>query len=204
MITKSSFPLDAWKGIDIPPFLAAYYELNQLKLLLRQGWLRRGIPEERCESVAEHVFSMAMLGWWLIDQFSLELDRDRVVRMTLVHELGEIYTGDLIPADGVPVMEKHRREFEALRQVVGKLASGEEILRLWEEYESGETCEARFVRQVDRLEMAFQASVYETEGFTNMDEFFQSAGLAMNDTALREVFETLAALRRKPDRGQGT
>jgi putative hydrolases of HD superfamily len=199
LITKGPFPLLAWGGKDLPALIAAYFELNQLKLLLRQGWLRRGIPLERCESVGEHVFAMTLLGWWINDEYSLGLDRERVLRMILAHELGEIYTGDLIPADGIPPAEKHRLEYEGLRQVVDKLASGEEILHLWQEYAAGETLEARFVRQIDRLEMAFQACLYEAEGFTSMDEFFQSADLTIKDPALREVFDTLAALRKKAD-----
>jgi putative hydrolases of HD superfamily len=199
LITKGFFPLDAWKGQALPPILEAYYELNQLKLLLRQGWLRRGVPIERCESVAEHVFSMALLGWWLNDQFALGLDSNRVVKMTLAHELGEIYTGDLVPADGVPVDEKHRREHAGLLQVVEKLASGEELIQVWEEYAAGETREARFVRQIDRLEMAMQASVYETNGFSQMSEFFASADAGLKEPALREVFEALTALRKKFD-----
>jgi putative hydrolases of HD superfamily len=198
LITKSKFPLLAWRDIALPPIIEAYFELNQLKLLLRQGWLRRGVPLEKCESVAEHVFSMTLLGWWIDDQFALGLARERVMRMILAHELGEIYAGDIVPADQVPPGEKHRREREGLTQVVGKLASGAEILLLWEEFEAGETREARFVRQVDRLEMALQASVYEAEGFARMEEFFSSADRVINEPALREVFAALTALRQQP------
>ena len=181
----------------MPPLVEAYFELNQLKLLFRQGWLRRGVPPERCESVAEHVFSMAVLGWWICDQHFPALDRERVLRMILAHELGEIYTGDLIPADGVSSAEKQHREREGLRQVVDKLASGVEMLALWEEYEAGETPEARFVRQVDRLEMALQASIYDGEGAENMGEFFDTAGQAVTAPALREILEALEAVRKK-------
>jgi putative hydrolase of HD superfamily len=175
------------------PLVRSFYQLNQLKLLYRQGWLRRGIPPERCESVADHVFSMAMLGWWLCDERYLQLDRERVLRMALAHELGEIYAGDLTPADGISPAEKQRREREGLRQVVDQLASSAEILALWEEFEAGETPEARFVRQLDRLEMALQASVYQSEGADNMEEFFASARQGISDPALREILESFAA-----------
>jgi putative hydrolases of HD superfamily len=199
LITKSGFPLHARQDGQLPPLLQAYYELNQLKLLFRQGWLRRSIPEARCESVAEHVFSMALLGWWLNDQFSLGLELNQVLCMILAHELGEIYAGDIIPADQVAPEEKKRREREGLHKVVDKLASGKDILTIWEEYEAGQTAVAQFVRQIDRLEMALQASVYEAEGFSNMDEFFRSADLALKDPALRAVFDALTALRNKAD-----
>lgn len=191
MKTKADLPLAAFAGQPLSPLVSAYYELNHLKQLYRQGWLRCGIPPERCESVAEHIFSMAMLAWWIVDAHFPQLDRDRVIRMILVHELGEIYTGDIIPGDAVPLAEKHRREREGFWQVVGKLPKGEEYLALWEEFEAGATPEARFVRQIDRLEMAFQARVYQQQGFEDMNEFFASADAAVEDGVLREILHGL-------------
>jgi putative hydrolase of HD superfamily len=192
--TKADLPLSAFGGRSLSPLVAAYFELDHLKQLYRQGWLRRGVPPERCESVADHVFGMAMLAWWIADAHYPHLDRDKIIRMTLVHELGEIYTGDLVPGDAVPVVEKHRRERKGLWQVVGKLARGEETLALWEEYEAGSTPEARFVKQIDRLEMAFQAAVYRQQGFENMAEFFASAEAGVEDEFLREILAELESL----------
>ena len=137
---------------------------------------------------------MALLAWWIADAHFPHLDRDKVIRIALVHDLGEIYTGDLVPGDGVPVEEKHRRERESLWQVVAKLPRGEEYLALWEEYETASTPEARFVKQIDRLEMAFQARVYQQQGFANMTEFFASAGAGVQDAVLREILAELEGL----------
>lgn len=196
MITKGEPPWKALEGKSAAALVEAYFELNQLKQLYRQGWLRRGLPPERCESVAEHVFSMAMLGWWIADAYFPQLALDKILRMTLLHELGEIYIGDIIPADRVSPVEKHRREREAMRQVVDKLSNGADYLALWEEYEAGQTAEARFVHQLDRLEMACQAAVYQTQGFQGMEEFFTSAEAAIDDAVLRGI---LAELRRLID-----
>ena len=196
MITKGEPPWKALEGKSAAALVEAYFELNQLKQLYRQGWLRRGLPPERCESVAEHVFSMAMLGWWIADAYFPQLALDKILRMTLLHELGEIYIGDIIPADRVSPVEKHRREREAMRQVVDKLSNGTDYLALWEEYEAGQTAEARFVHQLDRLEMACQAAVYHTQGFQGMEEFFTSAEAAIDDPVLRGM---LADLRRLTD-----
>lgn len=194
MKTKADLPLAAFAGRRLSPLVAAYFELDQLKQLYRQGWLRRGVPPERCESVADHILGMVVLAWWIADAHFPELDRDRLIRMTLVHELGEIYTGDLVPGDRVPPDEKHRREREGLWQVVGKLPRGAEYLALWEEYETGETLEARFVKQVDRLEMAFQARVYQQQGFKSMEEFFASADAGIQDPVLRKILAEVLAL----------
>lgn len=198
MITKGEPPLAALSGRDLAPLIAAYFEIDQLKQLYRQGWLRRGVPPERCESVAEHVFGMALLGWWIADEAFPELDRDKIIRMTLAHELGEVYAGDITPADQVPAAEKERLEREALRRVVGKLPRGADYLALWEEYQAGQTREARYVKQIDRLEMAFQAVAYQTQGLGAMDEFLASAAAALDDERLKAIFAQLAALVNHP------
>lgn len=195
MNTKGDFPLSVFLGRDLTPLEAAYFELNHLKQLYRQGWLRKGVPPERCESVAEHVFSMAMLAWWTAKSFFLQLDCNRVIRMVLAHELGEIYVGDLTPADQVSVEEKYQLEKDGLHKVVDKLPDGNEFLVLWEEFEAGQTPEARFVRQLDRLEMAFQALVYEKQGFGEMSEFFVTTRQALEDPSLRGILDELEKLR---------
>jgi putative hydrolase of HD superfamily len=192
--TKGEPPRKALEGKPVPALVEAYFELNQLKQLYRQGWLRRGIPPERCESVAEHVYSMAMLGWWIADAYFPQLALDKILRMTLLHELGEIYIGDIIPADRVSPAEKHHREREAMQQVIEKLAKGAEYLALWEEYEAGQSAEARFVHQLDRLEMACQAAVYQTQGYQGMEEFFASAEAAIEDPVLRGILADLRGL----------
>lgn len=191
MITKGNLQPAAWGTPKPPPLIEAYFELNHLKQLYRQGWLRRGIPPERCESVAEHVYGMAMLGWWIADAEFPELDRDKIVRMSLVHELGEIYVGDITPGDRIDPAEKHRLEREALLKVVDKLPKGAEYLALWEDFEQGQSPEARFVRQLDRLEMAFQAAAYRQQGFGPLEEFFATTDAALEDPRLRAIFERL-------------
>jgi putative hydrolases of HD superfamily len=195
VITKAPLPADLLDGRDAGPLVMALFELNHLKQLYRQGWLRRGVPTERCESVAEHIFSMALLGWWLLDESFPELDRDRALRMVLVHELGEIYAGDITPGDQMAPEEKHRLERASFWQVAGRLPRGAEYLALWEEFERGQTPEARFVRQLDRLEMALQAAVYRAQGFADMEQFFASASAAIHDPRLRAVFDALEQAR---------
>jgi putative hydrolases of HD superfamily len=177
------------------PLLAAYLELNHLKEVYRQGWLRRGLPPARCESVADHILGVAMLAWWSCEQFYPALNSEKALRIALVHDLGEIYVGDLIPADSIAIEEKHRRERAAVRQVLGKLAKGPEYLALWEEYEAGESAEARLVRELDRLEMAFQALVYERGGLGNLDEFFRSASQAIQAPEIQDLFISAQNLR---------
>ncbi|MCS7059760.1 MAG: HD domain-containing protein [Anaerolineae bacterium] len=199
MRTKSNHPALLLRAVNTLPLIAAYFEWNQLKLLYRQGWLRRGLPEERCESVAEHVFSMAVLAMMLADMRAQDrpaLDVLKILRLVLLHDFGEIYAGDITPADGVDPQDKLNRERDAIHQVLDKLPNGELYGALWEEYEAGLSPEARFVRQLDRLEMALQAALYERAGELDADEFVSAADAALTDADLRTVLDELNRLRR--------
>ena len=180
----------------MPSLIRSYFQWCHLKQLFRQGWLRRGVPARQCESVAEHAFAVAVLALFLVDAHFPDLDRDRVLRMALLHDFGEIYAGDLTPGDAVPPEEKHQREANAVAKVLGKLPNGAEYVALWQEYEAGATPEARFVWQVDRLEMGLQASVYERQGPADLSEFYASAGEALSTPELRAVLDEAVELRR--------
>ncbi|HEX7975038.1 MAG TPA: HD domain-containing protein [Anaerolineales bacterium] len=199
MEAKAKNPVDLLQDQSAPALLEAYFEFNHLKQLYRQGWLQRGLPKDRCESVAEHTFGVAVLAFFLAEAHFPELDAGRVLRLALLHDFGEIFAGDIIPGDAVPAAEKHRLERQAVVRVFGKLAHGERYLALWEEYEQEGTAEARFVHQVDRLEMALQASVYAMQGMVDPAGFFASARLALSDpplVALEQAAE--AATKRQP------
>jgi putative hydrolase of HD superfamily len=87
-----------------------------------------------------------------------------------------------------------------VQQVLGKLPGGLQYLALWDEYEAQSTPEARFVRQIDRLEMGLQASVYERQGLGDLSEFYASADAALSAPELRAILEGLQDLRRSGSR----
>jgi len=186
---KANNPVTLLPPVPSQPFLEGFFELSHLKQLYRQGWLHRGIPKQCCESVAEHSFSVAVLALWLGQAYYPHLDMNRVLRMALLHDIGEVYAGDIIPSDQVSEAAKHQLERASLEKVLGKLPASQEYLELWLEFERGESPEARFVRQVDRLEMGLQARVYQAQGFADMDEFILSARQALEDPQLAEIVD---------------
>ena len=194
MQTKASLPSDLLAGLRVSPILSAFFEFTHLKQLYRQGWLKRGVPPERCESVAEHSLGVAILALWLSQACFPELDANKVVWMALFHDFGEIYTGDLIPSDMVSADEKHLREKNSVQQVLGKLTRGEHYMEIWEEFEQGETLEAQFIHQIDRLEMGFQAGIYGLQGLIDPQEFIQTTDQVLFDPRLREIFTELKEL----------
>jgi putative hydrolases of HD superfamily len=196
MEMKADNPVTLLKDQNLDPFIRAYFELCQLKQLYRQGWLRRGVSRERCESVAEHSFACAVLATWLAQAYYPDLDLSKVLRMALLHDFGEIYAGDIIPVDAVEAEEKHRCEAGSVAQVFAKLPGGAVYLGLWEEFERNETAEARFVRQVDRLEMGLQAGLYALQGLVQPDEFLASARQGLHEPRFSGLIDAIEALRR--------
>lgn len=195
MKTKAEPPLALLQGRKTLPLIEAYFELNHLKQLFRQGWLRVGIPPERCESVAEHSFFVALLGLFVAEGVFPEADASKVVRIALLHDLGEAYAGDITPHDGVDKEAKHALERRAVETIFGKLPRAAEYLALWDEYERGTSFEARLVRQLDRLEMGLQACVYEHQGMGDLSQFYASVEKALEAPELRAVLAELEALR---------
>lgn len=193
MEVKAENPLPLLAGEDVSPVIQAYFELSHLKQLYRQGWLRRGVPKERCESIAEHSFGAALLAMWLAQAHFPELDLQKVLFMALLHDFGEVYAGDIIPGDPLSSEAKHDLETRSVQQVFGKLPGGGAYLRLWEEFEEGKSPEARFVRQIDRLEMGLQAAVYGRQGLLRPEEFYCSASEALTEPQLARLFGEISS-----------
>lgn len=194
MKTKRPPALRHLAGKETFPLIKAYYEFAQLKSLYRQGWLRVGIPEEQCESVAEHSMGVTLLGLFLADEFFPELDKPRLILMGLLHDFGEIYAGDIIPGR-MSLEEKHALEKESVERVFSRLPKGREYLAIWEEFEAQETPEARFMKEIDRLEMGLQATIYEQEQLGDLSIFFESTDKALSTPELRDVLAALLKLR---------
>lgn len=184
---------------QLSPFLEMYLEVQHLKQLYRQGWLQYGLPKEICESVAEHSFAVTVLALFLADNYFPQLDLKKVLEMALLHDFGEIYAGDLTPVNNLKAEEKYRREQQSIQQVLSKLPRGEKYIALWEEFEKGETPEAHFIKQIDKLEMGLQAHLYETLPLEHRSLFTQATDEAVSDEALKELFQEMKEALRKSD-----
>ena len=172
-----------------------FFEFAQLKNLYRQGWLKRGISKLDCETVADHSFAVALLGYTLAEEYRQDLNANHVMKLGLFHELGEIYAGDIIPRDGVSLEDKSQREYASVKKVFLNLPNAGRYIALWREFEDGKTQESLFVKQIDKLEMGLQASLYERLDYTNLHEFFPSVERAITSPELKLIFEDLLRLR---------
>ena len=143
-----------------------------LKHVLREGWVRAGVDSP--ESVAAHSWGMSILAMHLCPD---DLDKMRVLEMCLVHDLPEVEVGDLTPHDDTST--KSQDEHNAML----KLAP--QWIDLFEEYEAGITEEAKFVKYLDKLDMALMARIYEDSQGLNLSEFIASAREVIGETNLK-------------------
>ncbi|HKP76817.1 MAG TPA: HD domain-containing protein, partial [Longimicrobiaceae bacterium] len=174
--------------------LRFFHLAGRLKETPRAGWALRGIGAP--ESVAEHSHRVALLALVLSPRADPPLDVARCVAMALVHDLAEASVGDITPYDGIDAAEKRRREDEAMRELAA-LAGDGGLLELWREYDAASSPEARFVKELDKLETVLQAWEYGTReevGHAALDEFWATAGTRLASPATRAL---LAALRRE-------
>ncbi|XP_020646398.2 5'-deoxynucleotidase HDDC2 [Pogona vitticeps] len=132
--------------------------VGQLKRVPRTGWVYRKVANP--ESVSDHMYRMAIMAMVTEDE---TLNKDKCIRLALVHDMAECIVGDIAPADNISKEEKHRREEEAMKHLTKLLSEDlrKEIFDLWEEYECQSSEEARFVKQLDQCEMILQALEYE-------------------------------------------
>ncbi|KAL8106004.1 uncharacterized protein LOC141677879 [Apium graveolens] len=146
---------------------------HSLKTTKRKGWINHGIKGP--ESIADHMYRMALMA--LIAGDNSGVNRERCIKLALVHDIAEAIVGDITPSDGVPKVEKSRMEQAALNEMCKVLGGGmraDEIQELWAEYENNSSIEANLVKDFDKVEMILQALEYETEHGMVLDEFFLS------------------------------
>ncbi len=171
--------------------LEVLYQLSKLKNLYRQGWLKRNVSEEIGESVADHSFSTAMTAWILAKHLNLQVDIEKVLKMSLVHEIGEIYAGDITPVDGISLEDKYQRELASVEKVFADYPQGQEFIDLWKEFEDAKSPEAKFLKQIDKFEMGLQASIYKKHDIGIMDEFLASGQKAQSDQELKKLYQEM-------------
>jgi putative hydrolase of HD superfamily len=124
-------------------------ELDKLKGVTRKV---RPLGLDRYENPAEHSWQIALLAASLAPYAESTIDIHRVIGMLLVHDIGEIDTGDTIVYAEEGWEERKAAELAAVRRIFGMLPEpqGAKFMALWQEFEDAETPEARFAHAADR------------------------------------------------------
>lgn len=126
-------------------------EIDKEKQIFRQTYIS---DATRKENDAEHAWHMAIMAFLLSEYANEEIDVLRTIRMILIHDVVEIDAGDTYAYDEVGKQSQREREEKAAKRLFGMLPEdqAEDMLLLWEEFEAGETPEARFARSLDNFQ----------------------------------------------------
>ena len=131
--------------------LAFALEIDKEKNILRQTHLSR---HGRRENDAEHAWHMAVMAYLLREYANEPVDMARVLVMCLIHDIVEIEAGDTYAYDTENLKTQKAREDAAKETLYGRLPEDQkaELIALFDEFEAGETADARFARAMDNLQ----------------------------------------------------
>lgn len=195
------------KGVN---YILGFIQIVRLlKTQKRTGWLDRDVPSDKVESIADHMYRMSIISM-IVPNISGKLNIDKCVKISVIHDIAEALVGDITPFDGVPKLEKHRREYETilyLSQIIKPYNEqfSKDIVELWLDYEEIRCIEARYVKDIDKLEMIQQAWDYEQDYGVKYDleEFYKSRSAIQSpeigelcDEIIRQRSEFLKALNK--------
>jgi putative hydrolases of HD superfamily len=170
-------------------------DAEKLKDETRTAWTSRG----RRESVAEHSWRLCLMAMVLEKAFP-EADLGRVLRILVVHDLGEALNGDISATLQSPGGKAEAERADLLRLLEPLPADiGGEVLALWDEYEAAETLEARIAKGLDKLETILQ----HNQGMNPPDfDYAFNLGYGTARTATHPVLHALRGILDERTRGR--
>lgn len=178
-----------------------FHTLENLKKTKRTGWLKVGVSNS--ESISDHAFRMTIMALALAPQ--LKCNSKKLVELCLVHDLPEAICGDLLldyskyysGVTGLSQQEKKEKERNAMKQLFSLPDSKtrKKFEELWNEFESGKTREAKIARELDKLEMLFQAAEYQQANNFKLPiwkPWLDSNGKSIQHPVLKKLLQELA------------
>ena len=104
---------------------------------------------------------------------------NKLIKMALVHDLGESIVGDITPHDNVSLEDKRNKELIAMKEITELIPewSRTEIMSLWQEYEESSSFDARVVKDLDKFDMIMQGFEYEKKYQKDLSCFFEGINI---------------------------
>lgn len=173
-------------------------EVNALADVPRTGYAMNGIDPPEC--VAAHSAGVAATALMIADRVAGPVDRERLLGMALLHDLGEARVGD------VPLVTKTAADDEKEEAAANRILDGlPPRYRAWlDEYRARESLEARIVKAADKLQLMVKVLAYERAGRGDLEAFWLNPrNFADRDLPeARELFDTVRTVR--AERGKDT
>lgn len=178
----------------------AFNELNHAKEISRTGWVKSGV--NRPENIVEHMYNCWLLAMlYLPDNYELEeYDKNKVLQMLLIHDLGETITGDINRPEK---LERQRfydnQENEAMYQIMlngtyPNMANLNKYLNLWKEWSEEDTINYLVAKDIDNIQTIYQFCDYYTKEsiFSDSDIMYWLSGIDRLNTDIgKSIADTI-------------
>lgn len=138
---------------DTSAILTFLKNAEQLKNTLRTAHTSNG----RQESTAEHTWRLCLMVMMFAEQYD-QIDTLKLLKMCIIHDLGEAISGDIAATDQVEGTNKGEQERKDLLTLLNPLPEQlrEEIVMLWDDYENASSEEAKLAKAFDKIETLLQ------------------------------------------------
>ncbi|MGY5146135.1 MAG: HD domain-containing protein [Candidatus Nitrosopumilus sp. metabat.KBP569_Feb_25m_nospike.7] len=193
MIRKTKYENSLGQNIihNVIMILDFFKTAVNLKNISRQGWVDK-LSLKHPESVADHSYSMAIMGMIISDLENY--NSEKILKMILLHDLAESKIGDYTP-NQISKENKVKIENNAYDEMISTLPESikSQYAQIWKEYQKQESPESKIVHQIDKLEMALQAKMYQKDGSSKeaVESFFKSAEEGITHPKLREILNQI-------------
>ncbi len=137
-----------------------YITANKLKNIIRTGWKEVNIPNEKIESVADHVYGCFVLSLAISSEKNLNLDMEKVYQMLVIKELKKAVSMSEASINSSENIDGKK----LIEEVTADLINQNEFVNIYNEFDAQETEEAKFALYVSKLESDLQAKIYELNG----------------------------------------
>ena len=138
-----------------------FFQIANLKNIPRTGWKTK-LHISNPESVADHSYMMTVMAMIMSD--IKNLNTEKIIKMSLLHDWAESKIGDFMP-DEIAPDKKIVLEENAMNEILGILPNPvkDDYSTIWNEYQDMVSSESKLVHEIDKLEMALQAKIYEKD-----------------------------------------
>lgn len=173
-------------GIDVNDVTHFLLELDALKRVNRRSYVTQ---TTRRENSAEHSWHLAMACWSIAEMFELDVNHEKLLKMALVHDLGEIDAGDtfLFASNRNAAHIEERAGIARLQAERGNGITN--LTEIWEEQETGSSKETQLLSVVDRL-LPFLLNL-NTEGKTWIESDVKRSQVAAALAFIEDIFPTI-------------
>jgi putative hydrolase of HD superfamily len=163
---------------------------GKLKRVKRTGWVRREVPDP--ESVADHSYRLAVLALALAPLSGV--DENKVIKMALIHDLAEAIIGDIVTFKGGEALTNRDSKLKKERQEMKEILDLIDLdTTIFDEFVANSTTEAKFVNDLDRLEMAITGVEYAREHDIDVTEILATAEALIQTEQVRSLLQELVS-----------